>query len=563
MAYNVSDKFRKQCYSGVSMFTAKLTIGGVQVPYSQIKNIKISNPIIDTTQETFYLGTFISQQITITFRNLNNLNIESNKEVYLEIGELIDGEYEWCPIGKFLIDDLGENYQTTCQIVCLDYGVKFKIPIDYRPCMTNVGTEEEPILEATIDTILEYICETCGVELGTYPTVNGDILVRTYDSTISGKQWISYIAEIKGCNAKIGRDGKLHLIPLKRPKTVTINALRSKSWKLGERYEITHVTYQNAVPVNWTFPKDETIVEKNRLMLRQTNPFIYEESTVENIYDEVNGFVAYSVENENYGDPSMDAWDYIEFTLGEDSYTTFNHNETTFEQNIMTKINPKIPTKQQEVTVNVLKGDDEQYKRIIQSEIDTLNGKITNTIATVDGVNERVTQQQQTTDELSQEVKNVEKVSNNNKQELLDQLADINSELSEISTIENNVKQLQTSTYTKTQINQIVNGTGVDGVKVSAVVSISGTFDKDGMTYEKSNAETKTTINEVGVNVKDKFNKTLMFAGYVNSSNTDYPNYKNQTIVGTDNIIVKNYLIMGTKSRFEDYEDGTGIFYIG
>ena len=133
--------------------------------------------------------------------------------------------------------------------------------------------------------------------------------------------------------------------------------------------------------------------------------------------------------------------------------------------------------------------------------------------------------------------------------------------LSEITDIRSSVTQLQTDTYTKTEVQQIANGVGVNGVKVSAVISTSGTFDENGMTYEKTNAQTKTTINEVGVNVKNINDTSLMFAGYVNASNTDYSDYLNQTIVGTENIIVKNYLNIGTHSRIQDYENGTGIFY--
>ncbi|MBQ6628624.1 MAG: hypothetical protein IJH65_07360, partial [Methanobrevibacter sp.] len=132
--------------------------------------------------------------------------------------------------------------------------------------------------------------------------------------------------------------------------------------------------------------------------------------------------------------------------------------------------------------------------------------------------------------------------------------------LTDVEDIKHSVIELQTDTYTKTEIQQIANGTGVNGVKVSAVISESGTFDIDGMTYEKTGAPTKTTINEVGINTKDNDNKSLLFAGYVDDNNTDYADYVNQTIVGTDNIIVRNYLNIGAHSRIQDYGNGSGIF---
>lgn len=164
-------------------------------------------------------------------------------------------------------------------------------------------------------------------------------------------------------------------------------------------------------------------------------------------------------------------------------------------------------------------------------------------------------------------VREISTKQNNDYQELLKKFQPIDSTLNKIDSIERSVIQLQTDTYTKTEIQQIANGTGVDGTRVTAVITTSGTFDEDGMTYEKSNAPTKSTINEIGINVKDQNDSSLLFAGYVDTNNAPqdllnkYGDYANQTIVGTDNIIVNNYLNIGTHSRIQDYGNGTGIFW--
>ena len=141
------------------------------------------------------------------------------------------------------------------------------------------------------------------------------------------------------------------------------------------------------------------------------------------------------------------------------------------------------------------------------------------------------------------------------------QTVEINSEEQSEKTaqLETSVTQLQTDTYTKTEINQKL----TDG-SVTKVQTISGTFDENGMTYEKTNAPSKTTINEAGVGTKknDGSNDYILFAGYVDDNNSQYADYKGQTIVATENIIVKKYLVVGTHSRFEDYDNGTGCFWI-
>ena len=72
MAYELStiEKVREIIYSGDAVYDCKLYFNKELIPVEQISNIKISSPIIDTTQDTgtmFHLGTFISQQLTIKF----------------------------------------------------------------------------------------------------------------------------------------------------------------------------------------------------------------------------------------------------------------------------------------------------------------------------------------------------------------------------------------------------------------------------------------------------------------------------------------------------------------
>lgn len=277
MAYTVSEEWREKCYSGESLYDCRLYIGSTLVPIEQIESIVISSPIIDTSNENskaFYVGSFISQQLTIKFTNLDGLDIKSGNEVSLYIGQYTDNAqqvYEEIPIGLYLIDELAQNYYETCEIVCLDYAIKFASNLDYSEALHEGSI--------TVDELLAYICEHYGVALGTYPSTNGDVLIGSYDNTLSGKYYISCIAEIKGCNAKIGRDGTLNLIPLKSTPAVTIDATAGAEWELGEEYQISKVVYNDAVR-NYTFGDDT----KNTLFLRQDNPFIVDEDVARRVY---------------------------------------------------------------------------------------------------------------------------------------------------------------------------------------------------------------------------------------------------------------------------------------
>ena len=161
MAYELTtEKMREIIYSGDANYDCKLYFNDVLISPEQIASIKISSPIIDTTPETgkmFHLGTFISQQIIIKFKNLDGLDLTSNPNIYLEIGVKVDGEFVYVPIGYFLIDELGENYQKTCEITCLDYAVKFKSNLE----ITQFFNEDGYVVASDL---FEAICRYYGVE---------------------------------------------------------------------------------------------------------------------------------------------------------------------------------------------------------------------------------------------------------------------------------------------------------------------------------------------------------------------------------------------------------------
>lgn len=253
MAVNVTNDYRTTIYSGERIYSCSLHINGVEISPRQIKEIKISRPIIDKTKESFYIGTFIANKIEVTFKNKDNLDIVSGYEVNLTIALKVNNTDEWVNQGTFVIDDLGENYQKTNKITCYDYSTKFEPAVDAKIEDVFNYDEENLTYSITLENLLKWLCQHYGIELGTYPNVNRETTVGNWDSTLSGKQYISWIAEIMAGNAKIGRDNKLYIIPLKSDPVYIVNALRSKSIEIGEKYHISHVVYFDALR-NFTFP---------------------------------------------------------------------------------------------------------------------------------------------------------------------------------------------------------------------------------------------------------------------------------------------------------------------
>ena len=131
--------------------------------------------------------------------------------------------------------------------------------------------------------------------------------------------------------------------------------------------------------------------------------------------------------------------------------------------------------------------------------------------------------------------------------------------------IQSKIQHFENDYYTKDEIQQKL----TDG-SVTKVRTISCQFDENGMTYFDGDADSHTTINAEGVRVKKNGGneETVLFAGYVGENNTQYSsNYKGQSIVAAENVVVDNWLVVGNHSRFQDYEPnsnthGTGCFYI-
>ena len=576
MAYNLeTERIREIIYSGDATYDCKLYFDNTLVPVEQIANINISSPIIDTTSETgkmFHIGTFISQQIKIKFRNLNGLDLTSNPDIYLEIGVEVDGEYSYIPIGHFLIDELAENYQKTCEITCLDYAIKFKPNLD----ITQFLNEEGYIIASEL---FEAICRHFGVGIGTYPNVNNNKKIYFYDSSLSGKNYISYLAELFGGNAKIGRDGKCYIIPLKDDtKTpIEIDALSSKSFEVGDVYEISRVCYDNGklkfeaggnvITVD-TLPETDIDISsyyylttdlkyytyvnekwseatniKNTLYIRQDNLFIAQQEEIDNIYNAIVGFKVYNINCENRGDITLDAWDTIKYVTDDGEYNTLNENELTFNGVCMSKVKTNIPAGKKNETTNILNASTDAIIKRVQTIVNEAEASVTT-------LTEKTT-------ELETKTLENETAINNSYQDIIKQLGDYAKE-ADVIAVRESVKVAQDSSTYAIEVAKQIQADGVDKVTTKT----GYTFGEEGLNIEKSGAKVKSKLNEAGLDITDatgSTNESLLFAGYDDDMG--------ETIVRSKNMTVEKYFVIGKYSRMEDFVtdgvQGTGMFWIG
>ncbi len=174
-----------------------------------------------------------------------------------------------------------------------------------------------------------------------------------------------------------------------------------------------------------------------------------------------------------------------------------------------------------------------------------------------------------TLNDLQNQINDTSTKSDNNYQDLVNQLGDYAKEES-ITEIRNQVTQYQTSTESNiTVLEERIR----DGVK-EITTETGYTFGKDGLKISKTGAPTGLTIDESGQEVVDKTGaseQTLQYNGYVDDSiATKTPfldNYKGQTVNYSKNLIFEQYLASQNfrMEEFQDSEQGIclGFFYTG
>jgi hypothetical protein len=169
------------------------------------------------------------------------------------------------------------------------------------------------------------------------------------------------------------------------------------------------------------------------------------------------------------------------------------------------------------------------------AKVDKVKQEITMAISDIDANNENISALQLTASDISAKVSSMETVTN-------DAINGINDSVAELTkTVET---KLTDEEVTIKITDALSNG-------VSKVETSTGfTFDETGLTVSKSDSEISTTITENGMTVNKNNNAVL-------TANAD----------GVEAIDLKasTYLIIGTNSRFEDYDNKqrTGCFWIG
>lgn len=439
------------------------------------------------------------------------------------------------------------------------------------------------------------ICSQVGLEAGNTDFTNNDymILGNPFTNNEDCRTVLSNIAQLASGFAKIGRDNKVYIKTLKNIsnllKVKDVNFMTVKELNLipiyllsGEKdnadEQLDGNNYFNDFSKNeqWgelnslvlglssiegenTTLDDKTSINENGLteITIQDNYFLTSQSEREKvivpIWNTLKGIKYLPFKTNYYGYPYLDSGDiiYIQDTkdIGYISYV-FNH---TFKFNgaFSGTIDTPAMTKAQTSYKNTF--DIKTKFRRAERSINKINGEIKDIVEETSENTEKLSQHEQTIDSITNKVSRNTTNINNNYQEIINKLGD-KAQKDDVISLENKVETIQNDTEYAIKVSEDIQVNGVSKVKTET----GYTFDNDGLKIEKTNAKTKSKLNEAGLEINDatgSSEESLLFAGYDEKIG--------ETIVKSKNMTVEKYLTVGTYSRIEDYEEGTGVFWIG
>ena len=328
--------------------------------------------------DTFYLGSTASNIYNISIAKetvITQPNIISIKDKGILIATLV--------VDKVEEDDFEYKYTLTDKMINLEFNY------DASEIFNNGS--------ATLLEIAQDICNKAEIELATMNFRGFNKKISWYDNTRTAREYIGYIAELNGGYAQIGKDGRLYFIKQNTSSVKTISIDDCSDFNIGEKHTISRVVYEQGT-LKYEYG-DET---GNTLYLNGDNVYITEQSEVEEIFNEINGFEFYSFSTNNCPiDYEIMAGQIITFNNGTSNYPTIVGYNLTYNGEWYGGYDLEVATKKQEETQII--GTSERIRNL-SIKIDRESNKITQSIKEIDEQNQKISQVTQTVNELNSKI---------------------------------------------------------------------------------------------------------------------------------------------------------------
>nr|DAO80846.1 MAG TPA: hypothetical protein [Caudoviricetes sp.] len=492
----------------------------------------------------------IMKQVEITVKNANEIK---DKDINFKYGLFINNKFEYVDLGNYFIKDIEDSKKKDeIKVTGYDRMIRFM--------KTFKQLELQLTYPCKILKLVQRICEVCGVELYSTDFYNADLDVTEDFFTaqeLTYRDALEKVAQATLTTAFI-EDNKLNLYKVDNEVTEKLDKSYLTDLTIKEKFGPVNALVLGRGDVEDNIEEiDEKSIEQNgRCEIRfDENEFIefQREKVIKGMFEQIKGIEYYSFEASDVGVMWLKPCACIELGDKEDSLYKAYYLKANI--TINTGISSNIEAELPEQTNTEYKVTTKEEKKTLKVErlAKKNEGLIQDLTVETTDQSQKLTKHEQDIDKITNTVSTNTTNINNNYQEIINKLGD-KAQKDDVISLENKVETIQNDTEYAIKVSEDIQANGVSKVKTET----GYTFDNDGLKIEKTNAKTKSKLNEAGLEINDatgSSEESLLFAGYDEKIG--------ETIVKSKNMTVEKYLTVGTYSRIEDYEEGTGVFWIG
>ena len=413
----------------------------------------------------------------------------------LKIGAKVgEGKYDYLNFGTYFVKE-SEYDVASKSTKCECYDKMLQAMIPYDI------TFEYPI---TVGAYLQGICDRLGWELATPTFCNSSVEIEEekFDATYTFRDVLDQIAQVGGGLIGFKKDDKLYVIyPTDSGEIIDESNL--KSLTIGKKYgPVNSLVLARTPQEDNIYAQDTESIEANGLceVKIENNQIMdsHRDDFIENLLTQIKGTEYYIYELESYGIGYLN--------LG-DIFTLKVENGTEYKTLMLVD------------DLNVTQGMSEKSSIEMPTETKTDYNAASKSDRVLNQTILKVNKQEQTITALVAQTEKIEGINN------------------DITSLKKSVEQTMTAEAIEMLVSETLSG--VDEITTSTGYR----FDKNGLKISKSDSDIATVIDEDGMDISDGGEKVL-------EANHDGVNAKNLT--------ARQYLIVGSVSRFEDYDNGTG-----
>lgn len=376
--YAVSNRYKEVIYSQDCRHKLRIWFNGEELEDADIycEKLTVSSNILPTGGKRFSLDNLVSKEATLILHDVPLDRIVD--QVKLSLGTLVDGEYEYVPLGVFNIQDKPTTDKNKTTVKLRDNSVKLDYNYNAKPVIDENGGS------ATKLQIFQDICSQFGISTKVTSFLNSDEEIGVYDNTIKARTYITYFAEQSGAIATFDRDGDLIFVYLSDLVTQTLPLHFVEKYEDGDNYKISRVVYEDAVR------KYETGEDTNdTLFLNSANPYISSIEQVEAIAEKVLGFEISSYKTGKIiGNPAIDSYDLISITDGDKTFVTLANHKMVYNGVIISTYDTKIGLEARKE--NVSANGEAQFRKWAKAEINNLDASIKLSAGKIDANSEKL-----------------------------------------------------------------------------------------------------------------------------------------------------------------------------